>query len=140
MNKTGIKLNHIALYVNNLEKMKSFYEKYFNANSATKFQAKPNEMYHNQKTGLKTYFLEFGNDCRIEIMTKENLTNIKKEINSTGYIHIAFSLGSKERVDELTRLLENDGYKVLSYPRTTGDGYYESCVLDPENNQIEIVE
>jgi len=131
MDKSGIKLNHIALYVNDLEGMKSFYEKYFDAKS--------NEMYHNPKTGLKTYFLEFGNGCRIEIMTKDNLTNTIKEINNTGYIHIAFSAGSKDKVDELTKLLENDGYKVLSYPRTTGDGYYESCVLDPENNQIEIV-
>ena len=132
MDKTGIKLNHIALYVNDLEKMKLFYEKYFDA--------KPNEMYHNPKTSLKTYFLEFGNECRIEIMTKDNLANIAKEVNNTGYIHIAFSVGSKNKVDELTKMLENDGYKVLSYPRATGDGYYESCVLDPENNQIEIVE
>jgi lactoylglutathione lyase len=127
-----MKINHIALYVNDLEKMKAFYEKYFNVKS--------NEMYHNPKTGLKTYFLEFNNGCRLEIMTKENLNDIKKEINNTGYIHIAFSVGSKETVDELTKLLENDGFKVISQPRITGDGYYESCVFDPENNQIEIVE
>jgi len=127
-----MKINHIALYVNDLEKIKAFYEKYFNA--------KPNEMYHNQKTGLKTYFLEFGNECRVEIMTKENLNDIKKEANNTGYIHIAFCVGSKDKVDELTKQIENDGYKVISQPRTTGDGYYESCVVDPENNQIEIVE
>jgi lactoylglutathione lyase len=126
-----MKINHIALYVNDLEKIKAFYEKYFDAKS--------NEMYHNQKTGLKTYFLEFNNGCRVEIMTKENLNNIKKETNNTGYIHIAFSVGSKERVDELTKRIENDGYRVISQPRITGDGYYESCVLDPEDNQIEIV-
>ena len=127
-----MKINHIALYANDLEKMKAFYEKYF--------AAKSNEMYHNPKTGLKTYFLEFSNGCRIEIMTKENLSNVKKEANNTGYIHIAFSVGSKDTVDELTKRLDNDGYKVISRPRTTGDGYYESCVIDPENNQIEIVE
>jgi lactoylglutathione lyase len=127
-----MKVNHIALYVNDLEKMKAFYEKYFNAKS--------NKMYHNQKTGLKTYFLEFINGCRVEIMTKENLNDINKEINNTGYIHIAFSVGSKDTVDELTKRIENDGYKVISKPRTTGDGYYESCVVDPEDNQIEIVE
>ena len=127
-----MKINHIALYVNDLEKMKAFYEKYFNAKS--------NNMYHNQKTGLKTYFLEFGNGCRVEIMTKENLNNIKKEANNTGYIHIAFSVGSKETVDVLTKRIENDGFKVISQPRTTGDDYYESCVVDPEDNQIEIVE
>jgi lactoylglutathione lyase len=127
-----MKVNHIALYVNDLEKMKAFYEKYFNAKS--------NKMYHNNKTGLRTYFLEFQNDCRIEIMTKEKLNNIVKEENNTGYIHIAFSVRGKEKVNELSKQLENDGYKIISQPRTTGDGYYESCVLDPENNQIEIVE
>jgi lactoylglutathione lyase len=127
-----MKINHIALYVNNLENMKLFYEKYFNAKS--------NKMYHNLKTGLKTYFLEFNGECRIEIMSKENLNNIIKDINNMGYIHIAFSVGSKDKVNEITNLLENDGYKIISKPRTTGDGYYESCVVDPENNQIEIVE
>jgi len=127
-----MELNHIALYVNNLEKMKLFYEKYFNA--------KANKMYHNPKTGLKTYFLEFNSSCRIEIMNKENLNNITKELNNVGYIHIAFSVGGKNKVDELTELLENDGYKIISRPRTTGDGYYESCIIDPEGNQIEIVE
>ena len=125
-------INHIALYVNDLERMKLFYEKYFNAKS--------NNMYHNQKTGLKTYFLEFNNGCRIEIMTKENLNKVTKELNNIGYIHIAFSVGSKEKVDELTKIFESDGYKVISQPRITGDGYYESCIIDPENNQIEIVE
>jgi len=127
-----MKLNHVALYVNDLEKMKLFYEKYFNA--------KANKMYHNPKTGLKTYFLEFNGSCRIEIMNKENLNNVTKELNNAGYIHIAFNAGGKNKVDELTTLLENDGYKIISKPRTTGDGYYESCIIDPENNQIEIVE
>jgi lactoylglutathione lyase len=125
-------INHIALYVNDLEKMKAFYERYFNA--------KTNKIYHNPKTGLKTYFLEFNGTCRMEIMTKENLSNVKKELNNVGYIHVAFSVGSKNKVDELTKLLENDGYRIISKPRTTGDGYYESCIIDPEDNQIEIVE
>ena len=127
-----MKINHIALYVNNLEIMRSFYEKYFNAKS--------NKLYHNQKTGLKTYFLDFSNGCRIEIMTKESLNKIEKELNNIGYIHIAFSVGSRSKVNELTKQLENDGYKIIGQPRITGDGYYESCILDPENNQIEIVE
>lgn len=127
-----MKINHIAMYVCDLEKIKSFYEKYFSAKS--------NNGYHNPKTGLKTYFLTFGNgECRLEIMTKENLTDVPKELNNTGYIHFAFSAGSKEKVDMLTQQLEKDGYQVISGPRTTGDGYYESCILDPENNQIEIV-
>lgn len=127
-----MKINHIALYVKDLEGMKAFYEKYFNAKS--------NKMYHNPKTGLKTYFLSFDNGCRMEIMSKENLNDEKKETNNAGYIHVAFSAGGKDEVDKLTTQLENDGYKILSHPRTTGDGYYESCILDPENNQVEIVE
>ena len=127
-----MEINHIALYVNNLEIMRSFYEKYFNAKS--------NKLYHNQKTGLKTHFLDFSNGCRIEIMTKENLNKIEKELNNIGYIHIAISVGSRSKVNELTKQLENDGYKIISQPRITGDGYYESCIFDPENNQIEIVE
>ena len=82
-----MKISHVALYVNDLEKMKTFYEKYFNAKS--------NKMYHNQNTGLKTYFLEFEDGCRIEIMTKDNLNNIKKEANNIGYIHLAFSVGGR---------------------------------------------
>jgi lactoylglutathione lyase len=75
----------------------------------------------------------------IEIMTKENLNNRAKELNAIGYMHIAFTVGNKNNVDELTKKLKNDGYKIISMPRITGDGYYESCILDPENNQIEIV-
>ena len=127
-----MKINHVALYVNDLERMKIFYEKYFDAKS--------NKMYYNQKTGLKTFFLEFNNGCRLEIMTKDKLNNNKKELNDIGYIHIAFSVGSKDKVNELTKRLENDGYKIISQPRITGDGYYESCVIDPEDNQIEITE
>lgn len=129
---TKMNINHIALYVNDLDGMKSFYEKHFNAKS--------NDMYHNQKTGLRTYFLTFDNSCRIEIMARENVKHIDKDVNNIGYIHIAFSVGDKEKVDTLTQTLEEDGYKIVSRPRITGDGYYESCVCDPENNLIEIVE
>lgn len=125
-------INHIALYVNDLEKMKKFYEEFFNGKS--------NEMYHNKNTGLKTYFLSFENGARLEIMTRPDMTENQKELTKLGYIHLAFSVGSREKVDALTNKLKNSGYKVISGPRTTGDGYYESCVLDPENNQIEIVE
>lgn len=125
-------INHIALYVNDLEKMKKFYEEFFNGKS--------NEMYHNKNTGLKTYFLSFENRARLEIMTRPDMTENQKELTKLGYIHLAFSVGSREKVDALTNKLKNSGYKVISGPRTTGDGYYESCVLDPENNQIEIVE
>ena len=127
-----MKINHMALYVNDLKRMKIFYEEYFDAKST--------KMYHNQKTGLKTYFLEFNDGCRLEIMTKDKLNNNKRELNDIGYIHIAFSIGTKDKVSELTKRLEKDGYKIISQPRITGDGYYESCIIDPENNQIEIIE
>jgi lactoylglutathione lyase len=127
-----MQINHIALYTNELERMKTFYMTYFNAST--------NQGYHNQNTGLRTYFLTFENNTRLELMTRPNLEELVSTPFQTGYIHLAFSAGSKENVDSLTSTLEKDGYTVLSKPRTTGDGYYESCVLDPDGNQIEIVE
>lgn len=127
-----MKINHIAMYVNNLERTKNFYEKYFNATS--------NEKYHNKKTDLETYFLTFEDNSRLEIMSRPEIVESKKFMFSSGYSHIAISVGSKEKVDSLTAQLEEDGYRVISMPRVTGDGYYESLVLDYENNQIEIVE
>jgi lactoylglutathione lyase len=127
-----MKINHIALYTNQLKQMKLFYETYFMAVS--------NDGYHNVNTGLRTFFLSFADDTRLELMTRPNLVQLEPTPFQTGYIHLAFSAGSKAAVDTLTSTLENDGYTVLSKPRTTGDGYYESCVLDPDGNQIEIVE
>lgn len=127
-----MKINHIALYTNDIERMKTFYETYFNAAS--------NSGYHNKKTDLRTYFLSFEDQTRLELMTRPKLNTMEHNVFDTGYIHLAFSTGSKDAVDSLTSTLENAGYTVLSHPRTTGDGYYESCVLDPDGNQIEIVE
>ncbi len=90
-------------------------------------------------SGLKTYFLTFKDHTRLEIMTRPNLETLVPSPYQTGYIHLAFSVGSKEQVDSLTTLLEEDGYRIFSKPRTTGDGYYESCVLDPDGNLIELV-
>lgn len=125
-------INHIALYTRDLERMKDFYIIYFHATS--------NQGYHNQTTGLKTYFLTFGDNTRLELMTRPGLKEGSHSPLETGYTHLAFSTGSKEDVDILTATLEKDGYIIYSKPRTTGDGYYESCVLDPDGNLIEIVE
>lgn len=125
-----MKIEHIAMYVNDLEKAKEFFVKYFNATA--------NQEYHNQKTDFRSYFLSFDGGARLEIMNKPSLTDKKKEASQTGYIHIAFSLGSKEAVDELTIKMRSDGYEVVSGPRTTGDGYYESCIIGLEGNRIEI--
>ncbi|MEJ6469858.1 VOC family protein [Fusobacterium nucleatum] len=123
-------IEHIAMYVNDLEKTKEFFIKYLGA--------KANNIYHNKKTDFKSYFLTFDSGCRLEIMTKPELVDEKKDLKRTGFIHIAFSVGSKEKVDELTEILKADGYEVISGPRTTGDGYYESCIVGIEGNQIEI--
>ena len=127
-----IKIEHIAMYVNDLEGAKAFFEKYFNAKS--------NEKYHNTKTGFRSYFLSFDRGARLEIMSKPNVADDEKTLTKTGCAHLAFSVGSREKVDELTYQLEADGYSVISGPRVTGDGYYESCVLGFENNHIEITE
>lgn len=92
--------------------------------------------YYNSKTGFRSYFLHFGGEARLELMNKPDVPKGIK--NCLGYAHIALSVGSKERVDELTAKLKADAYEVLSGPRTTGDGYYESCVVGPEGNLVEI--
>ena len=97
-----------------------------------------NDGYHNKNTGFRSYFISFDDGARLEIMTKPELDDMDKTLNRTGYAHIAFSVGSKEKVDELTNQLKTDGYEVVSGPRTTGDGYYESCIVAIEGNQIEI--
>ncbi len=125
-----MRIEHIAMYVNDLKKTRDFFVKYFNAVS--------NTQYHNKTTGFRSYFLSFDNGARLEIMNKPQIKNTKKDLNQTGYIHIAFSVGSKEAVDKLTEQLKNDGYQIISGPRTTGDEYYESCIVGIENNLIEI--
>lgn len=125
-----MKIEHIAMYVNDLEAAREFFMKYFDAAS--------NEGYHNKKTEFCSYFLSFEDGARLEIMKKLQMEDSVKTPARTGYIHIAFSVGSKEKVDELTQRLRENGYDVISGPRTTGDGYYESCIVGIEGNQIEI--
>lgn len=123
-------IEHIAMYVRDLEAAKDFFVKYLGAAS--------NSGYHNKNTDFRSYFLSFDSGARLEIMTRLEMADSHNDIARTGYIHIAFSLGSKEKVDELTARLKADGYEVLSGPRTTGDGYYESCIVGIEGNQIEL--
>ena len=105
------------------------------------YQAKTNEKYHNKNTGLQTYFLSFpDSETRLEIMTRPELSVREDKSMNEGFIHLAFSVGSKEKVDELTERLVKDGFRCLSGPRTTGDGYYESVVEDCEGNLLEITE
>lgn len=120
-----MKIEHIAMYV-----AKEFFVKYLNGNA--------NDGYHNKNTGFRSYFISFKDGARLELMKKPEMTDDKKSLTRTGFIHIAFSVGSKEAVDFLTARMKGDGYKIISGPRTTGDGYYKSCVIGIEDNQIEI--
>lgn len=127
-----MKIDHLAIWVDDLEKMREFYLTYFDVTS--------NEKYTNVKKGFTSYFLDFGEGkTRIELM---NMNNITDEPNKRGFIkgiaHFAISVGSKEAVNALTERLRSDNYTIESEPRTTGDGYYESVVLDPEGNYVEI--
>lgn len=124
-----MKIEHVAIWVNDLEGMREFYELYFEGQS--------NEKYYNQVNEFESYFIEFNSGARLEIMRRKGIDK-KKQADITGWAHIAFSLGSKEAVDEMTIRLKNAGFTVLSGPRITGDGYYESLIEDPEGNQIEI--
>ena len=125
-----MKIEHIAMYVNDLEAAKDFFVTYLDGIA--------NELYHNKSTDFRSYFISFDDGARLEIMTKPKMSDPAKDADRTGYAHVAFSVGSAEKVDELTALLKVDGYEVLSGPCTTGDGYYESCVVAVEGNQIEI--
>ena len=125
-----MRIEHIAMYVNDLDGAKAFFIKYFGAVS--------NEGYHNLTTDFRSYFLRFADVARLEIMTRPEMEDSEKAPARTGYAHIAFSLGSKGAVNVLTEKLKRDGYEILSGPRTTGDGYYESCIVGIEGNQIEI--
>lgn len=125
-----MKIDHIALYVNDLESARDFFAKYFDATS--------NEGYHNIRTDFRSYFLTFTDGSRLEIMAKPDLTDSGDLLNRLGYAHIAFGVGSREAVDSLSAKLSADGYPILSGPRVTGDGYYESCILGFEGNIIEI--
>lgn len=125
-----MKIEHVALYVNNLVAARDFFVTYLGGRA--------NAGYHNETTGFRSFFLTFDDGARLEIMTRPDLVDAAKPLHRTGYAHIAFAVGGRQRVDELTKKLSADGYKVISGPRTTGDGYYESCLVTIEGNQIEI--
>ena len=126
-----MKIDHLALWTFDLERIKQFYEKYFDA--------KAGEKYFNPKKNFASYFLSFNDGCRLEIMQMPGITSLERgEKQHTGLIHFAVSVGNKSNVDMLTEQLRTDGYEVVGEPRLTGDGYYESVVLDPDGNRIEI--
>jgi lactoylglutathione lyase len=127
-----MKIEHIAIWVGSIDTTRNFYMKYFNVTS--------NEKYTNPAKGFSSYFLSFATGARFEIMQKTAVINSTREYSShyMGFAHFAISVGSNEKVDSITNQLSKDGYQVLDGPRKTGDGYYESCVLDCDGNIIEI--
>ncbi|MFH5810567.1 VOC family protein [Companilactobacillus sp. FL22-1] len=125
-----MRIEHVGLFVRDLEKTVEFYQEFF--------QAQASDEYHNPVTTFSSRFLTFPDGARLEVGTRDDLNRHHEKGYPLGYMHIAFSLGSKEKVDSLTEKIEKAGYKHLSGPRVTGDGYYESVVCDPEGNQIEL--
>jgi lactoylglutathione lyase len=125
-------IEHIALWTKDLEKMRVFYEKYFGGKS--------NEKYRNDKKGFESFFISFDSGARLEIMQMPTISDSGNNVYEQfiGLTHFAISVGTQEKVNALTKMLENNGYEIVGQPRWTGDGYYESVVLDPEQNRIEI--
>lgn len=126
-----MKIEHLAIWVTDLERTRNFYERYFGAIAGAK--------YHNPTKKFSSYFLSFKEGARLELMQKPDIPGMTDALQEyLGLSHFADAVGSKEKVDALTEELRTDGYLVVGEPRTTGDGYYESVVLDPEQNRIEI--
>ena len=123
-------IEHVALYVRDLEGARDFFTRHLGGTS--------NAGYHNPNTGFRSYFITFDGGARLELMNKPGMADGEKFLARTGYAHVAFSLGSRERVDALTERLRAEGFRVVSGPRVTGDGYYESCIVAIEDNQIEL--
>jgi lactoylglutathione lyase len=127
-----MKIEHLAIWVNDLETMRHFYMRYFDMTS--------NEKYINPAKGFSSYFLSFQNSkTRLELMHRPDIAGfLGKKGERNGIAHFAISVGSKEKVDTLTERLRADKFTIEGEPRTTGDGYYESIILDPEGNLVEI--
>lgn len=125
-------INHIALWTHQLERLRMFYETYFEAQAGQK--------YTNPVKQFESYFLVFASGARLELMQMPSIPASPQlgEAQMTGLTHLAFSTGSEAAVDALTARLDADGWQVLGQPRRTGDGYYESVALDPDGNRIEI--
>lgn len=123
---------HLAIWARDLENLKAFYERYFEAQATA--------TYLNAHSQFQSYFLTFASGARLELMHRPDIAPVERQPGHEliGYAHLAISAGSEAAVDALTTRLVNDGYQCLDGPRRTGDGYYESAVLDPEGNRLEI--
>jgi Lactoylglutathione lyase and related lyases len=124
-------IDHVALYCIDLEGMKRFFMEHFACNS--------NELYHNSRTGLKTYILSFTDGgARLELMSRPEVMKPLADVFRGGFIHVSIALGTEANVDAKTDELKAAGYDCISGPRITGDGYYESCIVGPEGILIEV--
>ncbi|WP_420631897.1 VOC family protein [Candidatus Leptofilum sp.] len=125
-----MRIEHIAIWTQQLETLRIFYEKFFNGRSSSR--------YTNPKTGFTSYFLSFESGARLELMQRPDIISAVSPAEQMGLAHFAVSLGSEPAVDTLTKQLHEAGYQIVSQPRTTGDGYYESVALDPDGNRLEL--
>ena len=135
-----MRIEHVAINVRDLERTRDFFIKYFNATAS--------EGYHNPRTGLRSYFLNFADGARLEIMNWPQMSTnnfeqtadgqLLERRHALGYTHICMSVGSRDAVDEMTARLVADGYRHVSGPRTTGEGYYESCILLDDGEELEL--
>ena len=126
-----MKIEHIAIWAKDIDKVCDFYHKYFDG------EVQP--LYHNPTKQFTSRFVTFEGGARLEVMHKPDLFHVEQfPSEHLGFTHLSFSVGSKEEVDRLTQKMSDDGIQVVGQPRTTGDGYYESVVLDPEGNRVEV--
>jgi lactoylglutathione lyase len=125
-------LEHVALWTPDLERSRDFYVRYFGGES--------NARYENAHHGFASYFLTFPGGSRLELMQMAGIAEraFPPEVQAMGLVHLAFCPGDAVAVDRLTERLRADGYRVIGEARRTGDGYYESTVLDPDGNRLEI--
>jgi len=126
-----MKIGHIAIWTKDLEALKEFYTHYFGGVS--------NEKYINPVTKFESFFISFETGAKLELMRKPSIDKQRAHEESIGLTHIAFTLGSKEAVLSLTETLRSEGFRIVGEPRTSGDGYFESVVLDTEGNRIELL-
>lgn len=126
-------IHHLAIWVDDLEQAKHFYTLYFKGIASPK--------YHNEKKGFTSYFIRFEQGAELELMHMNGLDDCPalQRGHSLGLAHMAFGLENRQQVDALTEQLRVNGYTIAGEPRVTGDGYYESVVLDPEGNRLELV-
>jgi lactoylglutathione lyase len=126
-----MKIDHIGIWVQDLELMKEFYTRYFSGGAG--------KIYENHAKGFKSYFIHFYDSTRLELMKRSDIPEKSGSEETQGFAHVAINVGSQTQVDHLTEQLRTDGYLIISEPRTTGDGYYESVISDPEGNRLEII-